>query len=99
MTFRPVPKPEKPERGTKRCKAHMARVAAMPCAICGFWPVHVHHRWVGRFSQRKASDLETMPLCQRHHDELHRDASAFIERYGKTETAMIAEVKKALYGE
>lgn len=62
------PKPAKPERGTARAKAHMERVAQLPCVICGAWPVVVHHVIHDRGAQRRASDLETVPLCSRHHD-------------------------------
>lgn len=47
MTFHrpdtPNFKPPKAERGTKSAKAHMARVAKLPCVICGCRPVEVHH--------------------------------------------------------
>ena len=46
---------------------HMAWVAQQPCCICGAWPVHVHHCICGRYGQRKASDLHTIPLCYDHH--------------------------------
>lgn len=44
-------------------KRHMARVAKLPCVICGARPVDVHHCKSGRFSQLRASDFETIPLC------------------------------------
>lgn len=47
--------------------AHMARVAELPCVCCGARPVEVHHVISGRFSQRKASDREIIPLCYAHH--------------------------------
>lgn len=62
------PKPLKPERGTKACRDHMAEVAKQPCVICGSWPVIVHHCIHDRFSQRRASDKHTIPLCWDHHD-------------------------------
>lgn len=48
-------------------KLHMAKVAQLACVICGRWPVHVHHCKSGRFSQRKASDFEVIPLCPNCH--------------------------------
>ena len=42
-------------------KAHMARVAEMPCLVCGSWPVEVHHLPDPR------SDTRVIPLCQQHH--------------------------------
>lgn len=44
-------------------KLHMAKVAQLACVICGRWPVEVHHCKSGRFSQRRSSDFETIPLC------------------------------------
>lgn len=57
----------KPVRGTAEGRRHMARVAQLPCVICGARPVEVHHVISGRFGQRKASDLETIPLCAWDH--------------------------------
>jgi hypothetical protein len=65
------PKPAKPIRGTKAAKAHLARVASLPCVCCGARPVQAHHCIMGRFAQRKASDFETLPLCDEHHRTLH----------------------------
>ena len=59
----PCPKPQKPERGTAACKAHMDKVAQLPCMICGARPVVVHHCICGRYSQSKMSDFDTIPLC------------------------------------
>ena len=42
-------------------KAHMARVAKLPCLICGSWPVEVHHLPDPR------SDIRVIPLCPQHH--------------------------------
>lgn len=67
MTFHrpegPNFKPPKPERGTAAAKRHMARVAKLPCVICGSHPVHVHHVICGRYGQRRPSDFDTIPLC------------------------------------
>ncbi len=61
-------KPSKPERGTHAAKAHMARVAAMPCIICHKpGPSAVHHCISGRYGQHKASDFDTLPLCWNCH--------------------------------
>lgn len=55
----------KPVRNAK----HMARVAQLPCVICGAPPPSVvHHVISGRYSQRRAPDTETIPLCWSHHD-------------------------------
>jgi len=41
--------------------AHMARVAQLPCLVCGAWPVEVHH------ATKPRNDMEVLPLCPRHH--------------------------------
>ena len=77
-------KPPKPERGAKG-KAHMARVAQMPCVICGARPVEIHHVICGRYGQRKASDLDTIPLCFEHHrgpEGIHANKRAWTEKHG-----------------
>jgi hypothetical protein len=72
----PRPPKRKPDR------AHLARVAELPCVICGRHPVQVHHCIHGRYSQRKADDRETIPLCREHHDELHAGKASWAEKYG-----------------
>lgn len=70
-------KPEKPRKGLRPVSAkkaakkrqeaadgareHMARVAALPCLVCGSWPVEVHHLPDPR------SDWRVIPLCVFHH--------------------------------
>lgn len=67
-------------------KAHMARVAQLCCVICHRKPVEVHHVFHGRYSQRRASDFETIPLCPQHHregpDAIHQDKAGWRDRYG-----------------
>lgn len=67
-------------------KAHMARVAQLCCVICHRRPVHVHHCIHGRYSQRKASDFEVIPLCPDCHQfgphAIHRDKAGWRDRYG-----------------
>lgn len=64
---RPSPKPASPARSA----AHLERVRALPCCVCGRpGPSHAHHhgpRGVGQ----KTSDYRTVPLCAMHHDEWH----------------------------
>lgn len=77
----PRPLGLKPERAAKN-PAHMAKVAQLPCVICGRWPVEVHHCIHDRFGQRKAPDTETIPLCRDHHQLLHADKRAWREAHG-----------------
>lgn len=80
-------KAPKPERGTARAMAHLARVKALPCVIC--WkpgPSDARHVFHGRYGSRKASDFETIPLCKSHHqdgpDAIHNDKAGWADRYG-----------------
>jgi hypothetical protein len=69
----------------KRDPARLAAVARLPCVICGSQPVQVHHVISGRYSQRKAPDSMTIPLCWRHHlgpDGIHADKAAWEAAYG-----------------
>jgi ERF superfamily len=63
--------------GCKRNKAHLAFVAAQACLICKRSPCDAHHL---KFAQprslgRKVSDEFTVPLCRKHHQDLHRHAT------------------------
>jgi len=72
-------------KGTEAGRAHMARVAALRCVCCGYWPVEVHHCISGRFGQRKAPDDQTIPLCFLHHrgpEGIHTNKAAWESLYG-----------------
>ena len=58
----------------KRSKTHLAFVASQPCLICKSTPCDAHHLKVAGPSslRRKVSDEFTVPLCRKHHQELHR---------------------------
>jgi hypothetical protein len=58
----------------RRSKAHLAFVAAQPCLVCQASPCDAHHLKVAqpRSLGRKVSDEFTVPLCRKHHRELHR---------------------------
>lgn len=62
------------EAPRKRNKAHLGFVRAQPCVVCRRTPSDAHHV---KFAQqrslgRKVSDEFTVPLCRKHHRELHR---------------------------
>lgn len=51
-------------RGTIKGRTHMARVAALPCAVCRrTGPSEVHHLICGRFSSQRADDFNIISLC------------------------------------
>ena len=85
-----------PER--EQGKAHMGRVAQLPCLVCGAWPVEVHHADVPR------NDFRVMPLCPRHHRRefgegaYHYSPRAFFALHGDRET-LLAIVADKLAGE
>lgn len=94
-------KQPKPVRGTKAGRDHMASVAALPCVICGYRPVEVHHCISGRYGQHKASDLQTIPLCYEDHrgpNGIHANKAAW-EALNGPDTDYLAVVADALAGE
>jgi hypothetical protein len=62
----------KPAR--RRSKAHLVFVASQPCLVCEAKPCDAHHLKIARPRSlgRKVSDEFTVPLCRKHHQELHR---------------------------
>ena len=75
-----------PKEKRLRDAAHRAFVATQPCLICGRRPAQAHHL---RFAQPRAMSLKvsdefTVPVCNTHHDQLHRsgDERAFWARHG-----------------
>ena len=62
-----------PEPHRVRDKEHLRYVAAQPCLLCSATPSDPHHV---RFAQpramaRKVGDDFTVPLCRKHHRDLH----------------------------
>lgn len=59
-------------------------VKSQPCACCGN-PSDDPHHIIGHGQggmATKAHDFFTIPLCRKHHDELHRDLSRWEKEYG-----------------
>ncbi len=87
----------KPRR--KQDKAHLARIAMLPCCVCGYWPVEVHHIRSGVGMGQKASDLETIPLCVWHHrtgpQAFHNGPKIFQALFG-TERELLAKTLERL---
>jgi hypothetical protein len=62
-----------PELQRVRDKEHLRYVASQPCLLCSATPSDAHHV---RFAQpramaRKVGDDFTVPLCRKHHRDLH----------------------------
>ena len=80
---------KKPPTAAER--RHLARVAALPCLVCGSWPVDVHHvvGYADRIGRAPKRHDRVTPLCKVHHDVQHGPATSvhalshkgFYERY------------------
>jgi hypothetical protein len=80
-------KQPKPERGTAKARAHMARVKQLPCVICGkAGPSDVHHCISDRYGTIRASDFDTIPLCKAHHQDgpeaIHNGKASWVAKHG-----------------
>jgi DNA-binding Lrp family transcriptional regulator len=80
----------RPKRIRWESPAYLKWVKAQPCQCCGMPADDAHH--LTGYGQggtgTKAHDSLTIPLCRRHHDELHRDLRTFENNYG-TQPEMI----------
>jgi len=76
-------------------KAHMARVALLPCLVCGAHGVEVHHEGKPR------NDMHVLPLCPRHHRRefnegaFHYSPKAFYALHGDS-ASLLARVAAML---
>ena len=80
MGWKPQHNRMKPKAGAKPDaaeQAHMDRVAQMPCLVCGVRPVTLHHvtAYADRLGRIPRSHKLVVPLCPRHHQAVHDDAS------------------------
>lgn len=50
---------------TKAERAHMTKVADMPCVVCFCRPVEVHHALKGGGGRK--DNMKVLPLCFNHH--------------------------------
>ncbi|ELP6230894.1 DUF968 domain-containing protein [Salmonella enterica] len=73
-------------------------VKTQPCACCGCQADDPHHL-IGHGQGgmgTKAHDLFVLPLCRKHHDELHRDPVAFEEKYGSQPELILRFIDRVL---
>ena len=83
----------------KKDPARLAVIARLPCVICGARPVEVHHCISGRYSQRKAPDSMTIPLCWMHHqgpEGIHGSKDAWEAKHGP-DTGFLPRVDALLH--
>jgi hypothetical protein len=81
-----------------RSKKHMAVVRSHGCCICRNPVADAHHlRTVGhkRAAALKNGDDFTIPLCRKHHDELHAfgDEALFLALHGIDHVLILAQMK------
>lgn len=97
--------PESPESFMLRPKRHRWEnekytrwVKSQPCACCNQQADDPHHL-IGHGQGgmgTKAHDLWVLPLCRKHHDELHADTVAFEEKYGSQLELIFRFIDRAL---
>lgn len=81
-----------------RSKKHMAVVRSHGCCICKNPVADAHHlRSVGHLASAalKNGDDFTIPLCRRHHDELHvhGDEQIFLALHGIDVLLILRQIK------
>lgn len=85
---------------TKGEKAHLDRVASLPCILCGDRPVEVHHIREGQGGAQRGGHFLTTSLCVPCHrgpQGVHGDKTML--RIMKTnEMEMLDETLRKLYG-
>ena len=52
---------------------HLAKIRLCPCCICGMVPADPHHLLSTEERRKRGLRVDALciPLCRRHHDELH----------------------------
>ncbi len=97
--------PESPQTFMKRPKRirwesakYLAWVKTQPCECCGMPSDDPHHLigWGQGGMATKAHDIFTIPLCRKHHTELHNDPVKFERNHG-AQPAMIIRVLDRAY--
>jgi hypothetical protein len=65
---------------------YMGAVKRLHCVVCGASPCEAHHWYHDRYSSRKTSDFEVIPLCVWCHQDgpqsVHKDKAGWKERHG-----------------
>ena len=82
-----------------RSKKHLAHVRSFGCCICQNPACDAHHlRSEGHLASAalKNGDDFTIPLCRRHHDELHAfgDEKLFLDLHGIDAKLILAQMKE-----
>jgi hypothetical protein len=86
-------------------RKHMSRVAELGCMVCrrmGYegTPAELHHPRAGTGAGRRASHMDVVPLCPRHHrgsDGLHGlGTKGFPKHWGFTEQDLLDDTRTLL---
>lgn len=88
----------RPKLKRLECEKYTRWVKSQQCACCGALaddPHHVIGYGLGGMGT-KAHDLFVIPLCRRHHDELHRDVAAWEAQYGSQLLLLVQTLNRAL---
>lgn len=78
--------------------AHLKFIRSLPCSVClAMPPSHAHHSTADRHSMgKKASDLDTFPLCGQCHQDFH-DAKGRFRDWDKARRKLWQQGMVALY--
>jgi hypothetical protein len=80
-----------------RDRTYLAWIRTQPCAVtdCKRYRIEAHHAGPRGMSQ-KADDHSAIPLCFKHHDELHRlGKRTFCDRYDLDIRQLIESLQKS----
>ena len=93
---------------------YLNEVRMLPCCICEKYglrqttPTTAHHCIHDRFSQKKRSDFDAIPLCDEHHQGLwrrskkkiaiHREKRRWRQEYGP-DTGYIEQTRRQILGD
>lgn len=81
-----APKHKRIKAGRIIDKEYLEFCASFPCCVCSYWEVQAHHRLKTKSRQQygKSHDTESVPLCFKHHSEVHDkdgDEYKFMKRH------------------
>jgi len=87
----------RPKRLRWECREYLDWVKTQPCECCQQHSHDPHHLigWGQGGMATKAHDIFAIPLCRKHHTELHNDRLAFERKYGSQPEMIIKVLDRA----
>lgn len=82
-------------------KRHLARVAKLPCCLCGAHGVQVHHVTEGKtFGKRDRLHFCTIPVCPSCHTGTHgiHGDKSMLRIAKRSELELLSETLERIYG-